>query len=666
MAAKLFFLIYAIAPLICDAQVNFQTRYISLGSQDTSVAISADASGNIFIVSSTNNAIRATKTDPNGNVLAVLDFGQGVIPAAAAVDAQGNLLVVGNSFIAKVDNALANVLATTSFPAAAIANANAVTTDAAGNVYVAGTAGASFPTTPGAYQINPPQGAGYAFIAEFPPDLSTIISATLFGSSVADCSGDYDTCRGPNGPGLFAATTATAMVIDPSGSVVIAGYTSGIPAPLSVEPYNYGFVAKFTADLASLEAEAVFNPVGTPISETYFRAMALDPQGNLLLVGDANNVGPLTGSNLQPTAPDDQNGFVLKMDGALQTFLWGTYFGGGVVQGVAVDAQSNIWITGVSQQSELPNTTSTSIAILPFVAELTPDGSSILNMFSSQFGGAAVTILPNGGAAVLGLTDSFLLPASPDQPALLMVANSANSQSSGTIAPAELISLYGTGIGPQSAVGGQVVNGVFTNNLGGYQVLFNGVPAPLLYAGPNQFNVVSPAAIAGQPTVDIEVVGPLGTTAFPTVFVGAARPQLFSQQLPYTIPFAVNPPPELETFAIAYNQDDTLNSVSNPAPRGSIVTIWATGTGLPADPWPDGAIVGSGSAVNLPITMSYGGEAVQVEYAGQAPGAVLGLTQINFLVPSDAIGIGRPFLYSVAFQLSGASTGIAVIEVSTN
>ena len=425
-------------------------------------------------------------------------------------------------------------------------------------------------------------------------------------------------------------------------------------------------MAKFTADLASLEAEAVFNPVGTPINQTYFRAMALDPQGNLLLVGNAGDVGPLSGSNLQPTAPGDQNGFVLKMDGALQSFLWGTYFGSQGVQGVAVDSQSNIWITGVSQESELPNSTSTSIAVLPFVAELTPDGSSLLNLVSSQFGGAAVTILPNGGAAVLGSTDSFLLRASPNHPSLLMVANSANSQSSGTIAPAELISLYGTGIGPQSPLGGEVVNGSFTNSLGGYQVLFNGVPAPLLYAGPNQVNVVSPAGIAGQQTVDIEVLGPLGTTAFPTVFVGAVRPQIFSRQLPYTIPFAVNPPPELVTFAIANNQDGTLNSVSSPAPRGSIVTIWATGTGLPADPLPDGAIVGSGSTVNLPITMSYGGEPVQVSYAGQAPGAILGLTQINFVVPPDALGIGRPFQYSVSFQLSGSTTGIALIEVSTN
>ena len=42
-----------------------------------------------------------------------------------------------------------------------------------------------------------------------------------------------------------------------------------------------------------------------------------------------------------------------------------------------------------------------------------------------------------------------------------------------------------------------VVDGAFGNRLAGYQVRFNGIAAPLLYAGPNQFNVVAPAAIVG-------------------------------------------------------------------------------------------------------------------------------------------------------------------------
>jgi uncharacterized protein (TIGR03437 family) len=212
--------------------------------------------------------------------------------------------------------------------------------------------------------------------------------------------------------------------------------------------------------------------------------------------------------------------------------------------------------------------------------------------------------------------------APPGQPSFLTVASSADSVPSGTIAPLELISLFGSGIGPDAPLAGQVVDGAFANQLGGYQVLFNGVPAPLLFAGPGQFNAVAPAAISGQQTVQIEAVGPGGSTVFPTVFVAALRPRIFAQN----------------GEAVATNQDGSLNSASNPARTGSIVTLWATGTGLMPGVEPiDGAIVSPTAAAQLPISVVIGFD-TPVSYAGQAPSAVLGLTQINYQVPSGSYG----------------------------
>jgi uncharacterized protein (TIGR03437 family) len=643
--------------------VSLQTHYIRLGAQDTSVAIAADATGNIFVVSQTlgadhTPAIRVTKTDPAGNIAAVMDFAPGVSPSAATVDAQGNLLVVGNGLVAKLDNALANVLATANIPA----HATAVTTDASGDVYVAGTAAADFPTTPGAFQASATPGAAYAFVAELSPDLGKIIAATLFGNYAADCYPNPNSCGKP------ASTNATAIALDPTGAVVIAGYTNTTPALLSTQPYNYGFVAKFSADLTSLPAQTVFNPVGNVLGQTYFRAMVLDSQGNPVLVGDGNDVGPLPGSNLQPNAPASSAGFVLKIDNALQNILWGTYFGAEYlgtrgVEGVATDAQGNLWVTGISRGSYLPSPTDTGLDSSPFVAELTSDGTAILDMVSSQFGGTAVAAVPAGGVAVLGPSDSFLLTASPDQPSLLMVASSANNVSSGTIAPGELLSLYGSGIGPQSPAGGVVVGGAFTTSLSGYQVLFNGVPAPLLYAGPNQFNVVAPAAIANQQTADIEILGAPAPVSFPKVFVAVARPQIFSQERTFVPQFSNVT--ETAIYAIAYNQDGTLNNDTNPAPRDSVVTLWATGTGLADNPLPDGAISTSAAVVNLPVVVSTAsGAPLEVSYAGQAPGAIQGLTQINFRIPADASGYGLPFQFWIYLQLGDAASGLTAVEVT--
>jgi uncharacterized protein (TIGR03437 family) len=638
----------------CAGQtVNFQSHYIRLGTQDSSVAMAADAGGNLFIVSELldathNSSVRVTKADPMGNVVASLDFGPGVKPYAVAVDPQGNVVVAGNGLVAKLDNALANILATSTI------GGTAVTTDASGNVWVAGGASASFPTTTGAYESNPPAGSTYAFVAELSPDLSQVMAATLYGSSSADCNAVNATCRQGGGPGLPAMTVATAIALDPYGAVLMAGQSNGIPAQLGVEPYNYGFAVKFSPDLTTLLAQTTYNPAQD--TATSFAAMALDAQGNVIVAGQSAFAGSLAGG-LQPDSPQSGGGIVMKFDNNLNS-LWATYFGTGVA-GAAVDGLGDLWITGTSRLDKLPGSPSTSTTYSPFVAELTPDGSSVMNLVTSVFGGNAVTALPASGVAVLSPADSFLLTAAADQPSLLLVANSANNQSSGTIAPAELISLYGSGIGPAAALGGQVVNDAFTNNLGGYQVLFNGIAAPLLYAGPNQMNVVAPVELGGQATANIQVVGPMVTTSFPTVFVGAARPQLFSQVRPVPIPHTNAT--GSATFAIAYNQDGSLNSTANPAALGSIVTLWLSGTGLNNDPLADGAIAATASTTSLPIAI----QGMQVLYGGQAPGAVQGLTQVNVQIPTDAFIFG-PTQVSLYLQQGDAMAGIAVIEVTTN
>lgn len=479
-------LTFAAVSLACAASpLSFQTHYISLGTQDTSVAVLTDGASNVFVVSNLYlGGVRVTKTDPSGNVVAIKNFGQEA--NGAAVDPQGNLLVVGAG-TSKLDNGLTRVLATSSVGGSAVA------TDPSGNVYVAGA------------------GAQYSvLITELPPDLATVIHQTSFGSGGADCDPIYDACREPTGPGVPGGSQAAAIAIDPSGSVVVAGGSDVGGVPIASQPYSYGFVAKFSADLSSLLAKAIFDPGGNAGLDTSFQAMALDAQGNVLVVGSTNAFNQMPGATLQQSLLYGGAGIVLKYDNALQNLIWETYFGSLPTLGVAVDSQGNVWITGASAQYLLPNSTSSSIANMPYVAQITPDGTAILNLISSQFGGQAVAAAPNGAVATLGSTDSFLLTGPPDQPSLLMVANSANNQSSGTIAPIELISLFGTGIGPNSPLGGVVVDGVFTNSLGGYQVLFNRVPAPLLYAGPNQINVVAPSAIANQPTVEIQVVGPTG------------------------------------------------------------------------------------------------------------------------------------------------------------
>jgi uncharacterized protein (TIGR03437 family) len=85
------------------------------------------------------------------------------------------------------------------------------------------------------------------------------------------------------------------------------------------------------------------------------------------------------------------------------------------------------------------------------------------------------------------------------------------------------------------------------------------------------------------------------------------------------------------------NQDGTLNSPANPAPQGSIVTVYATGLNNTQPPLATGAIAQAAAPLALAGQLSMccaGLNSATVTYAGAAPTMVAGLVQINFQVPA--------------------------------
>jgi uncharacterized protein (TIGR03437 family) len=93
--------------------------------------------------------------------------------------------------------------------------------------------------------------------------------------------------------------------------------------------------------------------------------------------------------------------------------------------------------------------------------------------------------------------------------------------------------------------------------------------------------------------------------------------------------------------ALALNQDGSVNSASNPAAAGSVVSVFATGLGPVAPPLADGTLVGFPLPTNvLPISVGFTvgnppfgatiSNPFEVTYAGPAPYLVAGTSQINF------------------------------------
>jgi len=111
------------------------------------------------------------------------------------------------------------------------------------------------------------------------------------------------------------------------------------------------------------------------------------------------------------------------------------------------------------------------------------------------------------------------------------------------------------------------------------------------------------------------------------------------------------------------NQDNTVNFGTNPARRGSVIQIFATGAGetTPALAAGEAAPAGGNPLVLTKVqpTVTIGGKNAKVQFSGMAPGFV-GLWQINAEVPADVTpGMALPLVITAA----GAQSNTVTIAV---
>jgi uncharacterized protein (TIGR03437 family) len=111
-----------------------------------------------------------------------------------------------------------------------------------------------------------------------------------------------------------------------------------------------------------------------------------------------------------------------------------------------------------------------------------------------------------------------------------------------------------------------------------------------------------------------------------------------------------------------FNQDGTYNSHSNPAARGSIVTLFGTGEGVTTPALPDGALVISTpySTTQAPVAVKFGGQTAEIEYAGAAPFLPTGVFQINATIPSGVTPGDVPITVSIGGISTTKTVTVAV------
>jgi uncharacterized protein (TIGR03437 family) len=334
-------------------------------------------------------------------------------------------------------------------------------------------------------------------------------------------------------------------------------------------------------------------------------SLALDPAGNLYIADTGNNRIRRISLNgtINTVAGGGQSSLTSINDGipATAAVL-------GVPQGVAVDSGGNLYI-GDTQGNHVRRVSPTGIistiagrALYGYLAYFDGNMDLYLRGYSGD-GGPSVTAqigMPYG-LAVDPDFNVYLADLPNAAVRILKPSPIANAASVlyGPIAAGEIVTLHGFGLGP----------GTLSTSDVGTQIFFNGVAAQVIYSSATQVAAIVPSITGSTANLEVRY---LGNTALS-----------FSVPL---LPYA----PSLFTsdatgrgLAAAIDQDGSYNSLTNSAVAGDMLTLFATGDGLAAQP-------------NAAVTVTIGGVGAQVLHIGPAPGSP-GVTKIDVKVPMNAL-----------------------------
>jgi uncharacterized protein (TIGR03437 family) len=345
---------------------------------------------------------------------------------------------------------------------------------------------------------------------------------------------------------------------------------------------------------------------------------------------------------------DEANGRVRKVSplGVITTVASGL----ADPRGVALDSAGNLYVTEAGQNDVRRIGADGSNTVIAGNGQCcyTNDGAAATTASLNSPWGVAVG--PNGNIYVADSGNNairMLLPA-PANGGQGAVTNAA-SNLVGSIAPGEIVVIYGAGIGPAQPAQFQTLNslGLVGTQLGGVSVLFNGIYAPMLYASSTQVTAVVPYEASGS-SVQVLVQFQSRIVLSTSATLAATAPGLFTADS------------SGKGQVLATNADGTLNGPAHPARAGSVVTMFGTGEGATTPAGVDGKP--AASPLPMPVatvSATIGGQAVTVQYAGGAPGNVAGEMQINVQIPASL----GPGTYPIAIQVGGFSSQVGVTIV---
>lgn len=186
---------------------------------------------------------------------------------------------------------------------------------------------------------------------------------------------------------------------------------------------------------------------------------------------------------------------------------------------------------------------------------------------------------------------------------------------------------YGPGFGVSSAVASGFP---LPTTLGDLQVLVNGSPVPIYQVSNTRVDFQTSWGTPYPGTADVQLVrnSTREVLAAGTFAVNVADPGLFTASANGSGQLAV------------LNQDGSVNSPTNPAARGSVISLFGTGLGPISNPPPDGMpATGLAPAAGLPIVATNPGgsvDASNISYFGLV-NWFPGVFQMNLTIPQSVL-----------------------------
>ena len=635
--------------------------------------VAMDSAGSLYIADTVNNRIRKvsngliTTVAGNGTQGFSGDNGPGTSaqlnrPGGVAVDSAGNLYIADtwNNRIRKVSGGVITTVAgngTQGFsgdngPAtiAQLANPAGVAVDSAGNLYITdtwtyrvrkvsngvittaagnGTPGSSGDNGPATNaQLGDPEGiavdsAGNLYVADGVScrirKVSNGVITTVAGNGTQGFSGDNGPATGARlwGPAGVAVDSAGNLYIADTGNNSIRKVSNGVIATVAG-------IGTLTSGFSGDNGPATSAQLGVP------EGVAVDGAGNVYIADSYNNrirvltlASPCTYS-LSPAT------------------LQAPALGGSLTVGIQTSASCSWMVSGlpgwIAVSGASSGAGSASVALAVF-----PNNSGATLSATVSIAGVSVTVTQP--AAVLA-------PLAP----IRSVTNAA-SYATGPVSPGEMVTIFGTGIGPAAAAYATTdrATGKLATTIGGVEVLFNGTAAPMTYASSTQVSAVVPyeMAFVANPSVWINCMGQ--TSNAYQLSLASAAPGLFAQNSSGSGAGAI------------LNQDNSLNGPAHPAAKGSIVQIYMTGEGQ-TSPQP---VTGAITTLTLPppqvtpapvqpVQVWIAGQPALYTYAGEAPGMVAGVMQLNVQIPANAPSGALSILVSIGGNVSQSGITVSV------